>query len=74
MRRGGHRTCAASVETCTRDEDLDHFQRLARSQGVEGAVTAFTKDELLTIMRRNDFTYINPRSRKVDLGYALMGA
>lgn len=43
-------------------------------QGVEGAITAFTKEELLTIMRRNNFTYINPRARKVDLGYALMGA
>ena len=55
------------------DDDYQHFRRLARVQGVEAAVKGFTKEELLAIMRRNGFTYINPRSRKVDLGYALMG-
>lgn len=74
MRRGGHRREKTYSPPAVFDEELAHFQRLARVQGVEGAITAFTKEELLTIMRRNNFTYINPRARKVDLGYALMGA
>jgi len=56
------------------DPELAHFKRLARVQGVEAAVKGFTKDELLAMARRNNFTYINPRARKVDLGYALLGA
>ena len=53
--------------------ELDHFLRLARVQGVEAAANAYTKDELVKMMRVNGFTYLNPRSRKIDLAHALTG-
>jgi methylglyoxal synthase len=51
--------------------DIEHFRRLARVQGVEAAANAYTKDELLKMARVNNFTYVNPRARKVDLAHAL---
>lgn len=53
--------------------DLEHFRRLARVQGIEAAANAYSKEEILKLMRVNGFTYINPRSRKIDLAHALMG-
>lgn len=53
--------------------ELAHFLRLARVQGVEAAANAYTKDELIKMMRVNGFTYLNPRSRKIDLAHALTG-
>lgn len=89
MRRGGHRSCKASVETFIPSvafqsepahlahsapvavDELAHFRRLARIQGIEAAAKAFTKEELLKLARVNGFTYINPRARKIDLAHAL---
>jgi hypothetical protein len=54
--------------------DLTHFLALVRYQGVEAAANAYTKEEILKLMRVNGFTYINARARKIDLAHALAGA
>lgn len=54
--------------------DLKHFLALVRYQGVEAAANAYTKEEILKLMRINGFTYINARARKIDLAHALAGA
>jgi hypothetical protein len=54
--------------------DLAHFQRLARVQGIEAAANAYSKEEIVKLMRTNGFTYINPRARKIDLAHALTSA
>ena len=53
--------------------DIEHFQRLARVQGIEAAAKAYTKEELTKMARINGFTYLNPRARKIDLAHALLG-
>lgn len=52
------------------DSDIEHFRRLARAQGVEAAANRYTLNEIMKITRANNFTYINPRARKIDLAHA----
>lgn len=56
------------------DSDIEHFRRLVRVQGVEAAANCYTLDEIMKIMRARNFTYINPRARKIDLAHALASA
>ena len=56
------------------DSDIEHFRGLARFQGVEAAANCYTMEELHKMARANNFTYINPRARKIDLAHALASA
>ena len=56
----------SAPEVATHGE-LGHFLRLARVGGVEDVMNAYTRAEILEIVRANNIAGINSRGKKVDL-------